>query len=60
MYGRSSSSQEYCQFKKSNEHSFLSLPPPDPFLFLLFRGLVFCLFPFEEKAQINSSVALIY
>lgn len=31
-----------------------------PFLFLLFRGLVFCLFPFEEKAQINSSVALIY
>lgn len=35
-------------------------PPPLPFLFLLFRGLVFCLFPFEEKAQINSSVALIY
>lgn len=57
MYGRSSGSQEYCQFKKSNEHSFL---PPPPFLFLLFRGLVFCLFPFEEKAQINSSVALIY
>lgn len=55
MYGRSSGSQEYCQFKKSNEHSFLP-----PFLFLLFRGLVFCLFPFEEKAQINSSVALIY
>lgn len=58
MYGRSSGSQEYCQFKKSNEHSFL--PPPLPFLFLLFRGLFFCLFPFEEKAQINSSVALIY
>lgn len=59
MYGRSSGSQEYCQLKKSNEHSFLPPPFPPP-LFLLFRGLVFCLFPFEEKARINSSVALIY